>query len=331
MSLAIRPIAAADIEPVVALWRACNLTVSYNDPHGDIAMARANPGSEIFVGELDGRIVATALAGSDGHRGWLYYVAVDPTLHGGGHGKAIVAHAEAWLAAHGVNKVMLLVRPTNTKVKAFYERIGYQEEDRSLFTRWLRGGPDSDIPPATLSLIETTVTYLEMTERPTRPTVPAPAVKLSLQRAEHPSVSFYRYLYNSIGRPWAWVNKRLVDDAELRDFIQDAKVELYVLSVAGVPAGMAQLDRREPGIVDLAYFGLMPEFIGRKLGPYLLNWAIDQAWTGNTTKVTVNTCDLDHPSALPLYQRLGFSPVRREVVSLPHPYLFGLEMPAHRR
>ena len=83
--------------------------------------------------------------------------------------------------------------------------------------------------------------------------------------------------------------------------------------------------------MDLAYFGLMPEFIGLRLGGYLLNWGIDQAWSSTPGKVTVNTCDLDHPRALPLYQKMGFQPVRREVHRLPHPHLFGLEVPAHRR
>lgn len=337
MSLSIRPISAEDVDAVVALWRKCGLTVSYNDPEADIALARANPSSDILLGEAQGRIVATVLVGSDGHRGWMYYVAVDPDIQGGGHGRTMVEAAENWLRQRGINKAMLLVRPTNTKVKAFYEKLGYAEEDRSLLTRWMRGGPGTETDPAQLWTIETTVTYLEMPRQPTRPTVPAPSgLRLGLQRAENPTVSFYRYLYNSIGAPWAWVNQRLMSDTEIAATIQDEKVELYVLSVAGVPAGMVQLDRREADTVDLAYFGLMPDFIGLGLGGYLLNWGIDQAWSsapGRVTpgKVTVNTCDLDHPRALPLYQKMGFQPVRREVHRLPHPHLFGLEVPAHRR
>lgn len=332
MTLAIRPVSTEDIDDIVALWRKCGLTVSYNDPEADIARARASPGSEILVGEADGRIAATVLVGSEGHRGWMYYVAIDPDIQGGGHGRTMVKAAEDWLAGHGICKVMLLVRPTNTRVKAFYEKLGYAEEERSLLTRWLRGGPGTETDPAELWTIETTVTYLEMTQQPARPTVPAPSgLRLGLQRAENPTVSFYRYLYDSIGAPWAWVNQRLASDAEIAATIQDEKVELYVLSVAGVPAGMVQLDRRETDIVDLAYFGLMPGFIGLGLGGYLLNWGIDQAWSSAPGKVTVNTCDLDHPHALPLYQKMGFEPVRREMHRLPHPHLFSLEVPAHRR
>lgn len=333
MTLSIRPMRPDEAGEVAALWRKCNLTVSYNDLEADIARARACPGSDILVGEMeDGRIVATVMVGTEGHRGWMYYVAVDPEIQGGGHGRTMVKAAEDWLEHHGICKVMLLVRPTNTKVKAFYERLGYAEEDRSLLTRWLRGGPATDTDPAELWTIETTVTYLEMLKQPTRPTVPAPSgLRLGLQRAENPTVSFYRYLYNSIGAPWAWVNQRLKTDEEVAATIQDEKVELYVLTVGGVPAGMVQLDRREADVVDLAYFGLMPEFIGSGLGGYLLNWGIDQAWSSSPGKVTVNTCDLDHPRALPLYQKMGFQPVRREACRLPHPHLFGLQVPAHRR
>ncbi|WP_284223807.1 GNAT family N-acetyltransferase, partial [Brevundimonas denitrificans] len=91
--------------------------------------------------------------------------------------------------------------------------------------------------------------------------------------------------------------------------------EIYVLYIRGIHAGYAELDfRKFPSVVDLAYFGIMPEFIGMKLGPYLLNWAIEQAWRRNPDLVTVNTCTLDHPKALPLYQRFGFTPYRQREV-----------------
>src|SRR5512145_3091732 len=119
--------------------------------------------------------------------------------------------------------------------------------------------------PATLDIV---VTYLEMLKPPTRPTVPAPPVgKIALLRAERCTVSFYRYLYNTVGEPWLWWERRLLTDTELKRIIHDANVEIYVLYVDGVPAGYAELDRRKEDDVELAYFGLVPEFIGRKLGP----------------------------------------------------------------
>ena len=127
----------SDEDQVVALWHACGLTKDYNPPAGDIAFCRATPTAELFVAEDDGRVVATAMTGHDGHRGWLYYVAVEPALRGTGLGRLMVARAEAWLAALGVRKVNLIIRDTNTAVRGFYERIGYDVEPRTQMARWL--------------------------------------------------------------------------------------------------------------------------------------------------------------------------------------------------
>ena len=121
-----REIADADVESVVALWQACGLTRAWNDPYKDIAFARNSAGSTVLVLERDGRIVASVMAGHDGHRGMLYYVAVDPALQRQGHGKAAVRAAEEWLGQRGVWKVNLLVRAENAAVKGFYEALGYE-------------------------------------------------------------------------------------------------------------------------------------------------------------------------------------------------------------
>jgi ribosomal protein S18 acetylase RimI-like enzyme len=122
----IRPIADADVEAVVALWRRCGLTRAWNDPYKDISFARAGANSTIFVMENDGEIVATAMVGHDGHRGMLYYVAVAPNRRSRGLGKAMVAAAEAWLVERGVWKINLLVRAENETVRGFYEALGYE-------------------------------------------------------------------------------------------------------------------------------------------------------------------------------------------------------------
>lgn len=121
-----REIADADVEAVVALWQACGLTRAWNDPYKDIAFARNSAGSTVLVLERDGRVVASVMAGHDGHRGMLYYVAVDPGLQRRGLGKAAVRAAEAWLGARGVWKANLLVRAENAAVKGFYEALGYE-------------------------------------------------------------------------------------------------------------------------------------------------------------------------------------------------------------
>ena len=121
-----RDIEDRDVEPVVALWRACGMTRPWNDPYKDISFAREGGTSTVLLGEIEDRIVATAMVGHDGHRGMLYYVAVDPALQGQGLGKALVKAAEAWLAARGVWKVTLLVRTDNEHVRGFYEKLGYE-------------------------------------------------------------------------------------------------------------------------------------------------------------------------------------------------------------
>jgi len=172
-------------------------------------------------------------------------------------------------------------------------------------------GGATDAPDIRSRKIEMVITYLEMGARPNRAAVGAPALKLALLRAERPTVAFYRFLYDAVGRPWSWYERRLLDDRALAAIIEDPRVAIFVLYVAGVPAGYAELDRRIEGEVELAYFGLMPEFTGRALGPYLLDRAIDLAWRGDPTRVWVHTCNLDHPAALGVYQRAGFSVYRR--------------------
>lgn len=121
-----REIEDEDVAAVVALWEVCGLTRPWNDPYKDISFARAGSTSTVLLGEIGGRIVASAMVGHDGHRGMLYYAGVDPFLRGQGLGQALVKAAEAWLAAHGVWKVALLVRTDNAETRGFYEKLGYE-------------------------------------------------------------------------------------------------------------------------------------------------------------------------------------------------------------
>ena len=155
------------------------------------------------------------------------------------------------------------------------------------------------------------ITYLEMNVPPTRPALHRTG-KLALMRAEKPTTSFYRYLYNTVGESWMWYERRLLSDGELRAIVHDPKVEIYVLYVAGVPAGFAEVDRRQKDDVELAFFGLFPEFVDQGLGGYFLDWAVEQAWAKRTKRVWVHTCNHDHPKAIGVYQRAGFSPYHQE-------------------
>ena len=138
-ALAIADIADDDVATVIALWQACGLTRPWNDPAADIALARRRPNSTILIGRDDGTIVATAMVGYDGHRGWVYYVATDPDRRARGFGHAIMKAAEDWLRAAGIPKLQLLVRPENAGVAAFYQSIGYGEQKILFFTKWLDG------------------------------------------------------------------------------------------------------------------------------------------------------------------------------------------------
>ncbi len=137
-ALTIRPAVADDEPVVVALWQACGLVASYNDPAADFRFARAGAASDVLVGATDARgIVGSVMVGHDGHRGWLYYVAADPQARAHGIGRRMVQAAEAWLAQRGVVKAQLLVRETNTGVVSFYEHLGFAVTPRVVMAKWL--------------------------------------------------------------------------------------------------------------------------------------------------------------------------------------------------
>ena len=138
-ALAITEIADSDVEAVITLWQRCGLTRPWNDPASDIALARRNANSTILVGRADGAVVASAMAGHDGHRGWVYYVAVDPDRQKKGLGRAIMNAAEQWLREAGLPKLQLLVRRENAKAGAFYRGIGYEEAETIVFAKWIDG------------------------------------------------------------------------------------------------------------------------------------------------------------------------------------------------
>jgi ribosomal protein S18 acetylase RimI-like enzyme len=323
-ALEIRPIRDGEEDAVAALWRACNLVVSYNDPINDIARCRNSPASTLLVGVKDGRLVATIMVGEEGHRGWLYYVAVDPAEQRHGHARTMVDAAEAWLKARGIPKVQLLIRETNTRVRDVYERLGYTCEPRLIMSKWLDGGPE--VPP-----LFNTVTSLEMLSRPTRPNLPHPGLKLALMRLDPPTVGFYRYLFDTVGGSWTWYSRRFMDDEALARIILDPKVEITVAYVGGVPAGYFELDFRQPNECELAFFGLLPEFIGRGLGRWLLETSIDAAWMpAAIRRVWVHTCNLDHPRALGLYQKAGFAAFAQHEEKMRDPRLVGLPWPPSR-
>jgi GNAT superfamily N-acetyltransferase len=175
-----------------------------------------------------------------------------------------------------------------------------------------------------MAQLDDVITYLEMHVKPTAPPVPAPFGKLALMRAESCTVSFYRYLYETVGTPWLWYERRLWDDAALAAEIAKPTTEIFVLYVGGVPAGYFELDAAPARETELRYFGLIPEFIGRRLGPFLLRAAIDQAWLRPIHRLWVHTRTFDHPKALGHYQRAGFVVYDRRPLRFEDPRVRGI-------
>jgi ribosomal protein S18 acetylase RimI-like enzyme len=134
----LRAAVEADESAVTVLWKACGLTVPHNDPAQDFSFARGKPTSDILVAVEGELAIGSVMVGHDGHRGWLYYVAVDPARRRQGIGRALVRAAEEWLHERGVPKVHLMVRETNTEVVEFYARIGYDPMPRYNMQKWLK-------------------------------------------------------------------------------------------------------------------------------------------------------------------------------------------------
>jgi ribosomal protein S18 acetylase RimI-like enzyme len=124
----IRAFVPDDTERVVALWTECGLTRAWNDPYKDIARKLSVQPALFLVGEADGVVIATAMIGFDGHRGWVSYLAVDPAHRGQGHSAALMAEAERLLIELGCPKIMLMVRAENTPVVDLYVHLGYATE-----------------------------------------------------------------------------------------------------------------------------------------------------------------------------------------------------------
>jgi ribosomal protein S18 acetylase RimI-like enzyme len=129
MALTIRIFQPADTDPVITLWQRCDLTVPWNDPHQDIKRKLAVQPEFFLVGVKEGSLVASVMGGYDGHRGWIYYLAVDPVFRLRGYGRLILHELEKRLSEAGCPKINLMVRATNDGVLSFYRSLGYTEDE----------------------------------------------------------------------------------------------------------------------------------------------------------------------------------------------------------
>jgi ribosomal protein S18 acetylase RimI-like enzyme len=135
--MTIEPIGPEWHGDAIHLWAEVGLTRPWNDPLSDLRRAVASPASTVFASVEAGRVIATAMVGHDGHRGWVYYLAVAPEAQGRGHGRAMMQACEAWLREREIPKLNLMIRGENEGVQAFYRAIGYQAEDRVVMSRRL--------------------------------------------------------------------------------------------------------------------------------------------------------------------------------------------------
>jgi GNAT superfamily N-acetyltransferase len=126
-------------------------------------------------------------------------------------------------------------------------------------------------------------------------------------------VSFFRYLYEEVGRAYHWTDRLSWSDDQVRAHLADSAVSIWLLTSGAAPAGYFELRAGDDRSVEIAYFGLLPEFVGRGWGGHLLTRAVETSWSMNPDRVWLHTCTLDHPAALPNYLRRGFRPVREEV------------------
>jgi GNAT superfamily N-acetyltransferase len=154
-------------------------------------------------------------------------------------------------------------------------------------------------------------TYLEMRSRaelrPARPGKP-----FQLSRVEVPCPELNRFLYTAVGARWWWYSRLAWDYARWLVYLDRPGLETWVAWQSGAPVGYFELERQAESDVEIAYFGLLPRFIGQGFGGALLTAAIARAWDMGAARVWVHTCDLDHPDALRNYQARGLRVYRTE-------------------
>jgi prephenate dehydrogenase len=165
-----------------------------------------------------------------------------------------------------------------------------------------------DAPERTVPAVRT---YLEQTAAPVT-SAAWPDAGWQFVRVDSCPAVLYRFLYREVGRPWQWIDRLPWSDERIRAHVDTPGIEIWLLTHETVPAGFAEFERAADGSVEIVYFGLLPEFIGRRVGRAFLDTVVGRAWGGGATRVWLHTCSLDHPRALANYLAGGFRVVREE-------------------
>ncbi|MDP6475632.1 MAG: GNAT family N-acetyltransferase [Rhodospirillales bacterium] len=168
------------------------------------------------------------------------------------------------------------------------------------------------------------ITYMERTARPENGAPPTPAAGVTFARHADIALDAYRDLHRKVGEEWLWWERLVLDDAALRAVICHPNTEIFVLCVGAEFAGFAELDRSKAEAPAIRFFGLMPDFIGRRLGAYMMESLLRLAWQPPVRRITLDTCDLDHPAAIPFYRRHGFTETHSELCTAEDPRETGI-------
>jgi len=164
--------------------------------------------------------------------------------------------------------------------------------------------------------IEVTRTYLEMRDRFELNGAKLDDQKILLEHLDDCSVELFRFLYAEVGKNYHWIDRLPWTDEEIAKYLLQPEISLWLMTYEDKTAGYFELRKCDDGSTELAYFGLMPEFIGRGLGKHLLTAAVEQAWADGAKRVWLHTCTLDDPAALPNYLKRGFRPFKTEQYSV---------------
>ena len=162
-------------------------------------------------------------------------------------------------------------------------------------------------------------TYVEMRAPSELRPADVPDLPVRIERVTDCPPAFWRFLYTEVGGQYHWVDRLPWTDDEIRAYLDDPAVSLYLMSVSGAPAGYFELRRDADDSMEIVYFGLLPQFTGKGLGGYMLTDAVTRAWQSGATRVWLHTNTLDHPAALPNYQKRGFRVFRSERYEVPNP------------
>lgn len=146
---------------------------------------------------------------------------------------------------------------------------------------------------------------------------------LQLQRAVRPQLSWYRDVFARIGSDWLWSSRLELSDDELRKALNDSNMEVYTARYGSEDVGLLELDFREPGVCELVYFGLLPSQVGKGVGRWLMNRALEIVWARPIERFWLHTCTHDHPDALLFYMRSGFRPFRQHIEIADDPRALG--------